>query len=279
MNARSGPAVAGEVMDLRGWIAEMAAGVGIDVAALARPQSEEEVKREADEQERERQAAVRAAWAARRQAELELAGVDHKHARMLVAGTVRQTVALEAADRWADGDRLLLVLSGDKGRGKTLAAARMVHRFGGLLLEASLLCDEGWWLTQGRRSSITRATRDDLALAPLLVIDDLGQEAESRRAHTAEAVSTLIQHRTRKGLRTVITTNLLAEPVARARASAAASRPGPDARAAADAIMSSRWRAYLGGRAELIAARLLEHGTWIDCDGEDLRESERRGGR
>lgn len=262
----------GQVVDLRALLEGMAAEHGLDLRGVARMSFAEE----AAEAERARVQEERTAWSRRRSAELELAGVDTKHARLIVAGTLRETTASRGAHAWADAGELLLVLSGSKGSGKSLAAGLMVHRYGGVMVPASLLCDDGWWLTQGRRSELTRCTRDDLGRAPLLVIDDLGQEAAGRREHTAEVAATLVQLRTAKGLRTVITTNLLSREAAAAAAAARRAQPGGGSAAAADAVAASTVAAYLGARAELVMERVIEHGRWVTCEGNLRHEEARR---
>lgn len=265
----------GQEFDLSGVIADLAVRAGFDLAR-AEPMTSAE---EAEAAERERERATREAWVRRRAAELELAGVDEKHARIIVTGQVADGPVVAKALEWADSDATLLVLSGPKGRGKSLAAGMLVHRFGGVAVEASLICDDGWWMAEGRRSRVSGLTREDLANAPLLVIDDFGQESAGRREHVVDVLAQLVQLRTRKGLRTIITTNLLSREAAHALAEARKKAGAPADEVAA--VRASTFRAYLGHRAELVTARIVEHGLWVDCLGADLRTEEarrRRGG-
>lgn len=248
----SGTWGAGQTIDLVAMLTEAAAASGFDIRELAGAVTAEELARaELEAKEAAKETAKR-----QRTADLELRGVDAKHARLIVEGGLRETAALKAARAWAEGSERVLVFSGSKGAGKSLAAGWLVAKLGGRVIPAALLCDEGWWLREGRRSEITRCTRDDLAKTPLLVIDDLGQEAAARREHTAEVVATLVQLRTAAGRRTVITTNLL---------SRRASPSGHDTLAS-----------YLAGRAELVFERLLEHGKWCDVTGNLRHEEARR---
>lgn len=95
-----------------------------------------------------------------------------------------------SASDWA------IVLSGNTGSGKTIAAARYVAELGGLLLTATEA--DTWGFGGGRL--LRAATRATWAL-----VDDIGTE---RTAPGVANLTTLVTDRSRAGLRTVFTTNL-----------------------------------------------------------------------
>lgn len=231
---------------------------------------------------------------------LRIAGVDAKHAELIAHGQLRSdgayrgTAATFAKVReWLAGPDRVLLLWGDKGRCKSLAASLAVEaelggaevrRDGGRecssvvcetrakLVASADLCDEGYWLKGGSRSTATpRLTRREVMEGlHLLVIDDFGQEGNRVEA-TVDALNKILPSRCKAGVRTIVTTNLLCDrrEVAR-RKSAATSKES------ADAIERSAIWNWCGDRWSLLEARLIEHGTWIYVDGPDLRVVERR---
>jgi len=123
----------------------------------------------------------------------------------LVEGTgMRQTDAMAEVKR---DDFAILVLAGDVGRGKTVAAS--------------------WWALQGLREKRTplfvssaRLSRWDryndaemqrLLLASRLVIDDLGEEFNDTKGNFLAVLDETISDRLANERRTVITTNLTVE--------------------------------------------------------------------
>ncbi len=153
-------------------------------------------KREAEE------AQVKAAAAATVEALREATGVPLRFRQL--AEAVRTTEALSEVQR---AEFEILVLSGDPGRGKTVAAA--------------------WWLLQhldGKRNSLfvsaarlsrweryDRGEMDRLLLAPRLVIDDLGEEFNDTKGNFLAVLDETVCDRIANRRPTVITTNLTAE--------------------------------------------------------------------
>lgn len=227
----------------------------------------------------------RRTWNKQRIASLQVRGADAGHAEAVVRGEIRRGGPFAAsarthdlALRWLRSGLRLLLLWGDKGRGKSLATAALLDRVPeGKAIPSDLLCSDGWWLKDGARSRVTGFTRDDLLRLPLLVIDDVGQETGERGAfHVAEALTTILPFRCKAaGLLTVITTNLLVSSEEVERRAAASQKHAAEIRA-------SSWSAWLGHRAELIQARITEFGAVVQARGPDLREvlaEERKGAR
>lgn len=240
-----------------------------------------------------RDAEFAAAAAARRRtlANLRIRGVALKHARVLAGvlpleepgvgedGRPLDHVALHYARRWGRSTTaLLLVLSGPKGCGKSLAAAEQVLKHSGRSIPSRLLLRHGWWYSRATkdgspiRSPVTRMSQADLLSVPLLVIDDVGQEAAEDKAQTVEVLDHLICCRCDAGLRTVVTTNFAKATREQLKGKADGKR---------DALAGT-WEGFLGDRRETIAERVLEYGAVIPCPDEGLRHAEaearRKGG-
>ena len=120
--------------------------------------------------------------------------------RELRAG-FRETEAVRAVRSWLNAvpQKSSLVLCGGKGTGKSSAAAWGLIQNG-----AGLFCYAGELATMAR----DRADRQRLALAPLLVVDDLGEDYSDEKGWLASFVDTLMTRRHDNDRLTVITTNL-----------------------------------------------------------------------
>ena len=232
-----------------------------------------------------REAEARAEAEARRR-EIEALrgrGIALKHARVLVGelplrapevddeGAIVRYFPLAVARRWAASESTLLILCGPKGCGKSFAGAEQVRRFGGISVPARLLLRHAWWANkvgrQGERlkSPITGLHQYDLLHAPIVMIDDVGQEDDEDRIGTRDVVDHLICLRCDAGLRTIVTTNAR-------KASPDELRATGDARSKA---MEGTWEAYLGVRLQTVAGRVCEYGAVIQCPPMDLRAEER----
>lgn len=202
----------------------------------------------------------------RRHALLVGVGVPDKHARTLAAGRPDQTFAVQAAARWLAGNKLVLLLLGPHDAGKTFAgAAALDHALQRWLTDNTsrpaprIVAAEHIhraWLHRdkgtGACDPFTRSNGQQLLTCPLLVIDDLGQEAADLAHITIEAVDTLLRSRCDAGLRTMLTSNL------------------PDL-AALIAHLDTRG----SRRGQRIGERLTEYGVWRVCKVEGYRRRAR----
>jgi hypothetical protein len=196
--------------------------------------------------------------------------------RLLQPERLVPTVALLKVQGWlADvAAKRVLVLAGEKDSGKTTAASwaaaadpgpadlRWLARGAGLgrYIEAELLRDA--WLhhrtvkdadgIEHDKNSLTGMNREQLVTCWLLVIDDVGQESGALLHEVAEAVDVICRLRCDRRLRTVLTTNMVADEGAK-RASKLAARYAET------------------GRSARLMERLTEHGLWVDCPREYLR--------
>lgn len=173
-----------------------------------------------------------------REARLEAAGIPRRLWRQLDA--LRDTDALAAVREWAASEEMLLVLEGNVGTGKTVAAS--------------------WWLSTGGSglfrkaydlatlSSFDAERREALCTTPALVIDDLGTEPLDEKGWGLSGLLTLIDCRYDAALPTLLTTNLSIETMR--------ARYGVD-----------------GGR---LFDRLRESGAWVQIGGESLRRGGER---
>lgn len=141
-------------------------------------------------------------------------GVPRKLARQVsrVEGHKPQaTKALEAALGWwasLRDRRDVLVLSGDRGRGKSYAAAQIMAQ--------SKPGSFAWWMnarsladvlhTREQRKSATVLER--VRTCRVLVLDDLGWEHADKSGYVLSAFIGLLDDRIQDELRTVVTTNL-----------------------------------------------------------------------
>lgn len=197
-------------------------------------------------------------------------GAPAKAAALIAHDRLRDTTALRHVRAFMGQDqRRLLVLSGDPDASKTTAASlaldiatvawcAQVGRGGPgpQLIPAELLV--GAWMYYDRTRERTEPTEpltgvNKLVLSTcwLLVIDDVGQEGAEHLQLVGEIVDVLVRVRCDRGLRTVLTTNLLD----------------------VDALVK-RYPA----RGQRIGERLTEHGVWARCPAEGLRGSRRSRG-
>lgn len=110
--------------------------------------------------------------------------------------------ASRAVGRFMSSDATFLVLAGQVGCGKTVAACSALDQRGGLFVKAA---------------GVTRARFDDSAWAKVLsarvlVVDDLGTESLDQGGWAAGALAELFDHRYDWQAKTVLTTNLDTEP-------------------------------------------------------------------
>lgn len=139
-------------------------------------------------------------------AKLESLGVPRKlHAG--IAGKRDVTKALDGMRSFSKSDKSIVVLTGDPGCGKTLAASTWLlyakrnsryRAFPRRLITARAFC---------RISGFDSDGFDAIAKAECLVLDDLGREHSDKRSYFAGVLSDLLSERHGSMLPTVITTN------------------------------------------------------------------------
>lgn len=136
------------------------------------------------------------------------------HAEPVLSGSeLIDTTAVEAARAWKFSQATLLVLAGDVGTGKSLAAAwalwdRLVMSTPKNPWGQKIAPDVRLWIAAPHLARLT-AWSDEVAeceRSPLLVLDDLGEEEASPKS--IAILSSLITTRMANGLPTIITTNL-----------------------------------------------------------------------
>jgi DNA replication protein DnaC len=162
--------------------------------------------------------------------ELRMRGVPKKIAELIADGAVSSTPAVfELTERKG---MLLVVLAGNTGCGKTLAACTwMQDRPTGRLVRATELSEIGrGWREREELASLRRVG--------LLVVDDLGVEEDDRRL--LQRLDDMVDARISAGYPTLMTTNLTAD----------------------------EFKHRYGNR---IWSRLHEHGDFIELDDPDLR--------
>lgn len=159
-------------------------------AAIA---EEERLERIREDAERER----------RRQAEaperLVRCGVGELEADAFRAG-LRPTPALDAVRRWIEGDRLMLLLHGGAGSGKSVAGATVMLQGAE---EGCRFITADWF---ARLSYFDMERYEPLCRARWLVLDDIGIEQNS--STFLASLEGLTSERLRHKRRTVLTTNL-----------------------------------------------------------------------
>ncbi len=193
-----------------------------------------EYRREYLEQERrERETEVDAERAALRD-KLVRRGCPVRLLDPIVAGSLQDTPPMKYVEAWIGGEPrpTFLVLSGSKGVGKTTAAAWASQHMGALR-----------WVRAGELATIglyDRERFDPIANARTLVLDDLGTEFNDAKGAFRALFDLLINTRYDGMLRTIITTNLLADG----------------------------FTARYGAR---VLDRINEAGLWANCGREGLR--------
>ena len=215
-----------------------------DFAARIKQQEAEHARRmetdpayraEVEAREAERAARHAGYEVLRREEEFRVLGLPDRLAALLaVPEQLAPTAGVQAVERWLGDDLPFLVLGGNVGTGKTVAAAYAVSKRGGLFRKASQIT---------RMSQYDAEAWDRLYRAGLLVIDDLGTEPLDQGGWGMSALLDLFDRRYDDRARTVITTNLTADAL--------------KARYSSD-----------GGR---FADRLRETARWINFAGPSLR--------
>lgn len=194
------------------FLAELKAQRDAKAAALGLTPDQYSAKLEADAHEENRQREARDRYDRR------LSGAAHFRGRMpddLLEAIVRDrttvldTKAWEAVCKWKTSDRPILVLCGGTGSGKTVAVARHAIDEGAFQSLRAIRVGahyEQW--TSDRDSKV-----EPLNLRTrLLIIDDLGQEAQEDRRSFA-ALEEIVDSRQSMKTRTIFTTNLTPEQI------------------------------------------------------------------
>lgn len=151
---------------------------------------------------------------------VEVMGVPHRHAMRLMSGEVQASYALEVYDKWRGVAHpgSILVLSGELGSGKTLAAAKAVmdgppRSFYGRpwpsdrhprFIDIGELQAMGLYDKTGAFNALCECS--------VLAVDDLGREYIDEPGVMRSLIDGLIDRRYRGCGWTVITTNLARSP-------------------------------------------------------------------
>jgi DNA replication protein DnaC len=171
-----------------------------------------------------------------REENLRAMGLPERLAGIL-AGQVEDTPALVAVRDWLDSGKTFLVLGGNVGVGKTVAAAWALSERAGIFRKASQIT---------RMSQFDAEAWDRLYRAGLLVVDDLGTEPHDQGGWGLSALLDLFDRRYEERARTILTVNVTVDTFRE--------RYGKD-----------------GGR---FLDRLRESGTWFNVAGESRRKPE-----
>lgn len=155
----------------------------------------------------------------------------------IMAGKLDETPALGAVRDWLDGGKTFLVLGGNVGVGKTVAAAWALSQRAGVFRKASQIT---------RMSQFDAEAWDRLYRAGVLVVDDLGTEPHDQGGWGLSALLDLFDRRYDERARTILTVNVTLDTFRE--------RYGKD-----------------GGR---FLDRLRESGTWFNVAGESRRKPE-----
>jgi DNA replication protein DnaC len=161
---------------------------------------------------------------------LRRADVPRRIASLLAEGGLDETSAMRSAGEHSE--KLVLVLAGNPGSGKTVAAcSAMLEAQSARLVRATEISELG-------TEYAARMFLAELRKVGLLVLDDLGIEQGEKRM--SARLDDLVDARVSAHLRTIITSNL----------------PG--------SVFSQRY----GAR---IWSRIVGHGAYIELDDPDLR--------
>jgi DNA replication protein DnaC len=171
-----------------------------------------------------------------REENLRAMGLTERLAGIL-AGQVEDSPALVAVRDWLDTGKTFLVLGGNVGVGKTVAAAWALSERAGIFRKASQIT---------RMSQFDAEAWDRLYRAGLLVVDDLGTEPHDQGGWGLSALLDLFDRRYEERARTILTVNVTVDTFRE--------RYGKD-----------------GGR---FLDRLRESGTWFNVAGESRRKPE-----
>lgn len=171
-----------------------------------------------------------------REENLRAMGLPERLAGIL-AGQVEETPAITAVRDWLDEPKTFLILGGNVGVGKTVAAAWALSQRAGMFRKASQIT---------RMSQYDAEAWDRLYRAGLLVVDDLGTEPHDQGGWGLSALLDLFDRRYDERARTILTVNVTLETFRE--------RYGKD-----------------GGR---FLDRLREAGKWFNVAGESRRKPE-----
>lgn len=148
----------------------------------------------------------------RRRSRLVDLGLPPKDLELVLGGTayMSETQAMGEAQALLESGKVILVLSGERGCGKTTAASWWVaqaHKGGSqyLVSTRAMFRDAS---KLARQSRYDDKGMQDLERAEALVIDDLGIEYDDKSGATRSFFDALINSRYANMLPTVITTNL-----------------------------------------------------------------------
>jgi DNA replication protein DnaC len=135
-------------------------------------------------------------------AQLERAKVPQRVRDAISAGFY-QTPATLAVDDWLASGKCLLLLAGDFGTGKSVAAGYALKRRPGLWMHSSemvAIADDDRFHGADRLKALQRAR--------LLVVDEIGKEQDSGSTKAKAALTSLLLTRYEERLPTVMTCNL-----------------------------------------------------------------------
>jgi DNA replication protein DnaC len=130
---------------------------------------------------------------------LRMAGIPRGVLGTLMNG-FQATEATQAVDAWLGTSERLLLLSGDLGTGKSVAAGYAIKRSSGRWMHASEIAKAARFEHEDRMRELQRAR--------LLVIDDVGAEFNDASGWGKAQLTTLLLTRYEDALRTILTTNL-----------------------------------------------------------------------
>jgi hypothetical protein len=165
-----------------------------------------------------------------------LTAEDH---RMLVRVEFEPTKYIQGAMRFLEGDRSVLALLGDVGRGKTLAAMWLVTELGGQFRTAAVILD--LWTRRGWKAA---EERDRLIESRLLVIDDVGQGTPP--SDFVPILTSIINSRRSPKRRTVLTGN----------------------------FSVNRFKERFGDKDPRLSSRLHQSAVAVEDIGDDMRRIE-----
>jgi DNA replication protein DnaC len=114
----------------------------------------------------------------------------------------RRFLALDRRDKWA------LVLGGDKGQGKSVAAAWWLSQVARDVKLSPAAFRRWWSVNDLQRLGNWAPELEQLWSVQTLVIDDLGAEFSDAKGNWASMLYGLVEKRSANYLRTLITTNL-----------------------------------------------------------------------
>jgi hypothetical protein len=134
--------------------------------------------------------------------------VPERIVEILAQGTDK-TDAIQAVDAWANAKPWCLILSGDKGTGKSVAAAYWLWRFQAAKMQSSQTAKPSWFrvndlMLMGNYNTDLR----ELWYSSRLVLDDVGNEFQDAKGSLAAMLYGIVDHRHGDMLKTIITTNL-----------------------------------------------------------------------